>query len=93
MKRDRFFKDEAFEFMTELALGATYYHGADIGECLSTVARIKNGDGESWYAERKALVSFRAAEGADSHCEPRALGLRDQRVFDWLDEALSLGRG
>ena len=34
------------------------------------------------------LVRFTAAEGADSHCEPKALGLRDQRVFDWLDETL-----
>lgn len=40
-------------------------------------------------AEKKALVDFSAAEGADSHCEPRALGLRDQRVFDWLDEILA----
>ena len=39
--------------------------------------------------ERKALVAFTAEEGADSHCEPRALGLRDQRVFDWLDETLA----
>jgi hypothetical protein len=38
--------------------------------------------------DRRSLVPFRAAEGADSHCEPRALGLRDQRVFDWLDEIL-----
>jgi hypothetical protein len=38
--------------------------------------------------DRRALVPFRASEGADSHCEPRALGLRDQRVFDWLDEIL-----
>jgi len=34
------------------------------------------------------LVSFTAAEGADSHCEPKALGLRNQRIFDWLDETL-----
>jgi hypothetical protein len=30
----------------------------------------------------KKLVSFTAAEGADSHCEPKALGLRNQRIFD-----------
>ncbi len=36
----------------------------------------------------KQLVSFTAAEGADSHCEPKALGLRNQRIFDWLDETL-----
>jgi hypothetical protein len=38
----------------------------------------------------KELVSFTAAEGADSHCEPKALSLRDQRIFDWLDETLEL---
>ncbi len=36
----------------------------------------------------KQLVSFTATEGADSHCEPKALGLRNQRIFDWLDETL-----
>jgi hypothetical protein len=32
------------------------------------------------------LLPFTAAEGADSHCEPAATGLRNERVFDWLDE-------
>ena len=36
----------------------------------------------------KALVAFTAAEGADGHCEPLAPTLRNQRVFDWLDETL-----
>ena len=39
----------------------------------------------------KELVPFAAAEGADSHCEPKAHGLRDQRIFDWLDETLGVG--
>ena len=39
----------------------------------------------------KELVCFTAAEGADSHCEPKAHGLRDQRIFDWLDETLGVG--
>ena len=33
------------------AIGETYYRGADIGECLSTAYRIKEGDFESWYIE------------------------------------------
>ena len=45
-------------------------------------------DAVSTPAASKRLEPFTAAEGADSHCEPRALGLRDQRVFDWLDEVL-----
>jgi pimeloyl-ACP methyl ester carboxylesterase len=32
-------------------MGETYYKGADIGECLSTAYRIKEGDFESWYTE------------------------------------------
>ena len=32
------------------------------------------------------LLPFTAAEGADSHCEPAASGLRSERVFDWLEE-------
>jgi hypothetical protein len=36
----------------------------------------------------KTLVAFTAAEGADLHCEPKAPGLRAQRIFDWLDAAL-----
>ncbi len=42
-------------------------------------------------AEKKSLVAFTVAEGADSHCEPRALGLRDERVFDWLGGILGIG--
>ncbi len=38
--------------------------------------------------ERATLVRFAAFEGADWHCEPKALGLRDQRIFDWLDATL-----
>ncbi len=38
----------------------------------------------------KRLVRFTREEGADGHCEPMALGLRDQCVFDWLDETLGV---
>ena len=33
----------------------------------------------------RELVRFTAEEGAARHCEPMASGLRDARVFDWLD--------
>ena len=51
-----FFKDDDFEFMMLLALGATYYKGADIGECLSTAASIKSGDYEGWYQSWRATA-------------------------------------
>ncbi len=35
-----------------------------------------------------AIVAFTEAEGADSHCEPTASGLRGERIFDWLDERI-----
>lgn len=38
----------------------------------------------------KKLVEFTEADGADLHCEPKGTGIRDLRVFDWLDEALGV---
>ena len=37
----------------------------------------------------KTLVRFTVEEGADLHCEPKAPGLHDLRIFDWLDETLA----
>jgi hypothetical protein len=37
----------------------------------------------------KTLVSFSESGGADLHCEPKGTGLRDLRVFNWLDEILA----
>jgi len=36
----------------------------------------------------KTLIPFSASDGADLHCEPAGYGLRDLRVFNWLDETL-----
>ena len=38
--------------------------------------------------ETKAIIAFTEEEGADSHCEPAASGLRAERIFDWLDERI-----
>jgi hypothetical protein len=38
----------------------------------------------------KNLVHFSERDGADLHCEPQSPGLRDLRVFNWLDETLRL---
>ena len=45
------FQDPTFSLQLLRAIGETYYQGADIGECLSTVYRIKEGDFESWHQE------------------------------------------
>ena len=36
----------------------------------------------------KTLVPFSKADGADLHCEPNGFGLRDLRVFNWLDTVM-----
>ena len=36
----------------------------------------------------KTLVPFSASDGADLHCEPNGYGLRELRVFNWLDTIL-----
>jgi hypothetical protein len=33
----------------------------------------------------KALIKFSASDGADLCCEPKAAGLRSQRIFAWLN--------
>jgi pimeloyl-ACP methyl ester carboxylesterase len=37
-------------------LAFTYYGGADLGECLTTVQRIRDGDAEGWYREWTATA-------------------------------------
>jgi pimeloyl-ACP methyl ester carboxylesterase len=37
----------------------------------------------------KKLMPFTESDGADLHCEPKGTGLRDLRVFNWLDETLA----
>jgi hypothetical protein len=36
----------------------------------------------------KTLIRFTAEEGAESHCEPAANGIRGERIFDWLDHQI-----
>lgn len=45
------FKDEQYSFQLLRALGAAPGGASDIGECLKTGYRIKEGDDDSWYDE------------------------------------------
>jgi pimeloyl-ACP methyl ester carboxylesterase len=45
------FKNQTFSFELLRAIGYTPYAGADIGECLATAGRIRDGDLESWHVE------------------------------------------
>jgi hypothetical protein len=66
---------------------------------ITTPLLITDPDGEQFWPgqsrqlyERvscpKALVAFRAADGAGRHCEPLAVAARDGRIFDWLAQYL-----
>lgn len=46
-----FFKNDDFNFLTEIALGSTFWQGADVGEVLTTTERIHNGNAQSWVDE------------------------------------------
>lgn len=48
---DLIFKDAQYSFQTLRTLSAAAGGAADIGECLKTAYRIKEGDDESWYRE------------------------------------------
>jgi len=39
-------------------------------------------------ASPKKIVHFSESDGADLHCEPNGIGVRDLRIFNWLDETL-----
>lgn len=45
------FNDPTFSSLLLRTIAETYYKGVDIGECLSTAYRVKDGDFESWYEE------------------------------------------
>ena len=61
------FRDPTFSALLLRTLADTYYKGADIGECLSTAYRIKEGDFESWYEEW-----IRTAKRVHSYAEDSA---------------------
>lgn len=46
-----YFKNQAFSYQLLRALSYAPYGGAEIGECLATAARIREGDFESWHIE------------------------------------------
>jgi dienelactone hydrolase len=76
------------------------YTLADVAGQIACPVLITDPEGEQFWPGQsqqlyqalpgpKALVPFTRAEGADLHCEPKAPGLRAQRIFDWLDATLA----
>ncbi len=46
-----FHQDSQFEFELQRTMGQGAYGGAELGECLATARRIKEGDYDSWHDE------------------------------------------
>lgn len=59
------FSDKQYSFEMLRAIAATPGGAADIGECLSTGYRIREGDDESWYREWLAAAERREKTGDD----------------------------
>ncbi|MGB7633830.1 MAG: alpha/beta fold hydrolase [Nitrososphaeraceae archaeon] len=59
------------------AIGETYYKGADIGECLSTAYRIKEGDFESWHTEWLKTAKRIHSYADDSLAKDHTISARD----------------
>jgi hypothetical protein len=63
-----FFNDESFSYELLRAVGYASYGGADIGECLETASRIREGDFLGWYrawkhtADRISAIGERALQ-------------------------------
>lgn len=51
------FSDPEFAFELRRTMSAIYAGEADLGECLATAGRIKDGDFESWYREWHATAA------------------------------------
>ncbi len=69
-----FFKNDGFNFETLIALGSAQYGAADVGEVLTVVDGIKNGDHAGWVREWRTMGERVRQEAAGAtHWRGRAL--------------------
>ncbi|MBM4157498.1 MAG: hypothetical protein FJ216_01815 [Ignavibacteria bacterium] len=71
------FNDEQYSFEMLRAISQMYYKGADIGECLSTGYRIKEGDDESWYSEWYRTAERIFNYGEESYAKKHYVSARE----------------
>jgi dienelactone hydrolase len=63
---EKFFADPSFDFETRSLVGDIHYGAGDVGEMLTVVAAITDGDASSWVAEWRRLADRIQAIGEDS---------------------------
>lgn len=75
---DFYFKDPQYSFQALRALGAAPGGGADAGEVLVTLGRIKEGDDESWYAAWRKTAEEREQAGDGFLAQGRRVSARQE---------------
>jgi hypothetical protein len=63
---EKFFTDPSFDFETRSLFGGIHYGAGDIGEMLTAVANISDGDATRWVKEWRALAEHIQAIGEAS---------------------------
>jgi Prolyl oligopeptidase family len=63
---EKFFTDPSFDFETRSLVGDIHYGAGDVGEMLTAVANIVDGDANSWVAEWRTLADRIQAIGDTS---------------------------
>src|ERR1700679_2910662 len=53
---EKFFADASFDFETRSLFGDIHYGAGDVGEMLTAVANITDGDATSWVSEWRSLA-------------------------------------
>jgi Esterase FrsA-like len=91
----RFFDDEGMHFATLITLGFAYTNLADVGETLTTIERIPNGDGEAWVREWTATADrlLEAAEQSEQGGHRVSARSRLLRASTYYDNASAQAPG
>lgn len=71
------FNDPEFAFELRRTLSVVYSGDADIGECLATASRIKEGDFESWYQEWNRTADHFRKKGDTSLAQNHTVSARE----------------
>ena len=72
------FSDAEMDFQLIRQLGSSSYGGASVGECLSTAARIEDGDPSSWVSEFTKLAEHQENDALKRAAGAHFISARDQ---------------
>ena len=70
------FENGLFDTQWLRAAGHSSSGGAEVGECFAAASRIRDGDGESWYAAWNDLATTVAAQATESEAAGRSVSAR-----------------